>query len=99
MRAECAELVRIGGCEERFAELSRDSARRAVEIEPAFVEMTDLDCVEAVDVRDQPLTTDRSANDEERMRREGENGIAACRSQAPHVIEIAERLCFFGSDV
>src|SRR5205807_2292355 len=94
MRAERAQLVRIGCGDKSLAITRRDFAGGTVAIEPAFVEMTYLDRIEAVDVFDQSLTADRSANDEERMRRESENGIAALRPQPPHVVEVREWLGF-----
>lgn len=55
MTAERVQLVRIGRGDQWFPEPPRHSFRAPVRIEQAFVKMAELNGVEAIDFRKQPL--------------------------------------------
>jgi hypothetical protein len=49
MSAKRAKLMRVGRCNQRFAKSFRDLHRLPVRIKKAFVKMTKLNRVEAID--------------------------------------------------
>ena len=86
--AEGLKLVRIGGGEERATKLFRHFAGRAIAIEPALVEMTDLDRVKTIDVLLQSFPADRAANDIKRMRCKSEQRGAPRRAQSADIVKV-----------
>src|SRR5262245_32159615 len=76
--------MRIGSGEQRFAELRAGLARPAVEIEPTFVEMADLDGVEAIDFLEK-TSTDGGAKNEEWMRCKTKNLLTETCSQRSQI--------------
>src|SRR5437764_11282941 len=69
IRAEGVEPMRVGRCDEWFAETFGDFDRAAIRIEKAAPEMAELDGIEAIDFFDEFLA-DRSSKNIERMRRD-----------------------------
>ena len=56
LHAEGLQAMRIRGCEEREIMRRGNAASAAIQVEPAFVKMAKLDCIEAVDLCQQART-------------------------------------------
>jgi len=98
MRAEGSQPMRIRGREERPAVGGGDFAPAAIEVEPALVEMADLDRIEAIDLAEEPIA-DGSAEEKERVRRKTEERIAAARAQSAQIGKSAQVFYFVRLDI
>src|SRR6478672_9413061 len=92
MPAKGLQLVGVGGGQERAAKFFRHSPGGAIAIEPALVEMANLDRVKTVDIFLQPLSADRTANDIEWMRRKCEKRGTPSGAQPADIIKAPEPL-------
>jgi hypothetical protein len=90
--------MRVRSREERLAVLGGDLAGAAIKIEQAFVEVADLDRVEAIDFLEQPVP-DRSAKKEKWMRRKTEKRLAATGAELAQVGESAQIFDLIRPDV
>ena len=98
MAAESMQPMRVRCCDQRFAKFRRDRGRAAVRVQEAFVKMTKLDRVEAIDFRNQTVA-DRSAEHVEWMRRDGEDRHPARGAQFSQIIEVFQLRNFLGGDI
>ena len=74
-------------------------SRRTIPIEPALVEMADLNRIEAVDIFAEPFPADRTAQDIEGMRRESENGVSASHAQLANIVKGPESCSLLRQDI
>ena len=79
MTTEGVQPMRIRSGDQRFLEFFRDTAGAPIRIERAFVKMTKLDGVEAIDLVEQTFP-DGATKNVKGMWRENKNGIAAARA-------------------
>jgi len=75
-----------------------DFASTAIEIEPAFVKMADLDRIEAIDLPEEPVANG-STKEKKRMRRKTKEGIAAARTELAQIGKSTQVFDFVRLDI
>src|SRR6516225_6151378 len=98
MPAKGVQSMCIRSRDHGFVKPSCDSLCLAIRIERANVKMTELNRVETIDLC-KKTRSDRAAENIERVRRYGENGISPARPELFEIFEISQLRNFFRGDI